>query len=169
MLRSSLICFSDQLAEFQVGLAKLALRSSYLSSSEVISNNLSFRRLFLMPILFSIPFFKWKAFVECVINFILWWLLQVFGAIQQALLRVPHYPESHNLNGLICESRCDYQSAITSYRLARCALISSTVESSEAHARDVSMNLARSLCMVMLCISSWSIWLFLAIVLLKII
>ncbi|KAL7128860.1 hypothetical protein ABFS83_13G022300 [Erythranthe nasuta] len=93
------------LAEFQVGLAKLALHSSYLSSSEV------------------------------------------FGAIQQALLRVPDYPESHNLNGLVCESRSDYQSAITSYRLARCALKSFEDESSISHVTDVSINLARSLCM----------------------
>ncbi|KAL3647168.1 hypothetical protein CASFOL_008136 [Castilleja foliolosa] len=93
------------LAEFQVGLAKLALRSCYLSSSEV------------------------------------------FGAIQQALLRVPHYPESHNLNGLVCESRSDYQSAITSYRLARCALISFVNESPESYLTDISINLARSLCM----------------------
>ncbi|KAL8474407.1 hypothetical protein ACS0TY_031035 [Phlomoides rotata] len=93
------------LAEFQVGLAKLALHSSYLSSSEV------------------------------------------FGAIQQALLRVPHYPESHNLNGLVCESRSDYPSAITSYRLARCALKSFAGESSESHLIDISINLARSLCM----------------------
>ncbi|GER43136.1 tetratricopeptide repeat protein [Striga asiatica] len=93
------------LADFQVGLAKLAFHSSYLSSSEV------------------------------------------FGAIQQALLRVPHYPESHNLNGLICESRSDYQSAITSYRLARCALISFSGELSELHLKDISINMARSLCM----------------------
>ncbi|KAI3457257.1 hypothetical protein Pfo_013920 [Paulownia fortunei] len=92
------------LAEFQVGLAKLALHSSYLSSSEV------------------------------------------FGAIQQALQRVPHYPESHNLNGLVCESRSDYQSAITSFRLARCALISFAGESLESHLTDTSINLARSLC-----------------------
>ncbi|KAL0347956.1 UNVERIFIED_CONTAM: Tetratricopeptide repeat protein SKI3 [Sesamum angustifolium] len=93
------------LAEFQVGLAKLAMHSSYLSSSEV------------------------------------------FGAIQQSLQRVPHYPESHNLNGLVCESRSDYQGAITSYRLARCALISFAGESSESYLRDISINLARSLCM----------------------
>ncbi|PIN19633.1 TPR repeat-containing protein [Handroanthus impetiginosus] len=93
------------LAEFQVGLAKLALHSSYLSSSEV------------------------------------------FGAIQQALQRVPNYPEAHNLNGLVCESRSDYQSAITSYGLAQCALISFAGESSESQLRDISINLARSLCM----------------------
>ncbi|KAK4424686.1 Tetratricopeptide repeat protein SKI3 [Sesamum alatum] len=86
------------LAEFQVGLAKLALHSTCLSSSE-------------------------------------------------SLQRVPHYPESHNLNGLVCESRSDYQSAITSYRLARCALISFAGESSESHLKDISINLARSLCM----------------------
>lgn len=93
------------LAEFQVGLAKLALHSSELSSSEV------------------------------------------FAAIQQALLRVPHYPESHNLNGLVCESRSDYHSAAASYRLARCALKSFADETSESHLLDVSINLARSLCM----------------------
>ncbi|XP_051140393.1 tetratricopeptide repeat protein SKI3 [Andrographis paniculata] len=93
------------LAEFQVGLAKLALSSTYLSSSEV------------------------------------------FGAIQQALQRVPQYPESHNLAGLVCESRSDYESAITSYRLARCALVSFADESSESHLLDISINLARSLCM----------------------
>ncbi|KAG8386967.1 hypothetical protein BUALT_Bualt03G0203700 [Buddleja alternifolia] len=92
------------LAEFQVGLAKLALNSSNLSSSEV------------------------------------------FGGIRQALQRVPHYPESHNLNGLACESRSDYQSAITSYRLARCALTSFASEASESYLTDVSINLARSLC-----------------------
>ncbi|KAH6780547.1 Tetratricopeptide repeat superfamily protein [Perilla frutescens var. hirtella] len=92
-------------AEFQVGLAKLALHSSYLSSSEV------------------------------------------FAAIQQALLRVPHYPESHNLNGLVCESRSDYQSAVASYRLARCALKSFAGESSESNLNNISINLARSLCM----------------------
>ncbi|KAK4486866.1 hypothetical protein RD792_006174 [Penstemon davidsonii] len=92
------------LAEFQVGLAKVALQSSYLQSSEV------------------------------------------FGAIQQALQHVPHNPETHNLNGLICESRSDYLSAITSYRLARCALISYAVESSESYLNEISINLARSLC-----------------------
>ncbi|KAL1560754.1 tetratricopeptide repeat protein SKI3 isoform X2 [Salvia divinorum] len=92
-------------ADFQVGLAKLALHSSCLSSSEV------------------------------------------FAAIQQALLRIPHYPESHNLNGLVCESRSDYQGAVASYRLARYALKYFGDETSEYHLDDISINLARSLCM----------------------
>lgn len=92
------------LAEFQIGLAKLALQSGYLQSSEV------------------------------------------FGAIRHALQRAPHYPESHNLNGLVCESRGDYQSAITSYRLARCAIRYFAGELSVSFLKDISINLARSLC-----------------------
>ncbi|XP_073289735.1 tetratricopeptide repeat protein SKI3 isoform X1 [Primulina huaijiensis] len=93
------------LAEFQIGLAKLALNSGQLSSSEV------------------------------------------FGAIKQALMRAPEYPESHNLNGLACESKSDYENAITSYKLARCALKSFAAESAEPCLKDISINLARSLCM----------------------
>ncbi|KAG6407029.1 hypothetical protein SASPL_130011 [Salvia splendens] len=92
-------------ADFQIGLAKLALHSSCLSSSEV------------------------------------------FAAIQQALLHIPHYPEAHNLNGLVCESRSDYQGAVASYRLARYALKYFADETSESHSDDISINLARSLCM----------------------
>ncbi|EPS62470.1 hypothetical protein M569_12320, partial [Genlisea aurea] len=92
-------------AEFQVGLANLALRSHCLSS------------------------------------------LEVFGAIQRALERLPQYPESHNLNGLVCESRSDYRSAVTAYRLARYALAYANSESTESLQRDISINLARSLCM----------------------
>ncbi|KZV41355.1 tetratricopeptide repeat protein 37 [Dorcoceras hygrometricum] len=95
----------DQLAEFQIGLSKLALYSGQLSSSEV------------------------------------------FGAIKQALLRAPEYPESHNLNGLVCESRHDYENAITAYKLARCALKSFAAESAERCQKDISINLARSLCL----------------------
>ncbi|XP_048331542.1 tetratricopeptide repeat protein SKI3 isoform X2 [Ziziphus jujuba] len=91
------------LVEFQIGLAKLALVSGHISSS------------------------------------------QVFGAIRQAMQRAPHYPECHNLNGLFCESRFDYQSAIASYRLARFALISFSGNVSKSHVRDISINLARSL------------------------
>lgn len=91
------------LAEFQIGIAKLALHSGHLASSEV------------------------------------------FTAIQQALQLAPHYPESHNLNGLVCESRTDYQSAITSFRLARFALRSSE-KHSKTFLKDISVNLARSLC-----------------------
>uniref|UniRef100_A0A5B7C540 Tetratricopeptide repeat protein SKI3 n=1 Tax=Davidia involucrata TaxID=16924 RepID=A0A5B7C540_DAVIN len=91
------------LAEFQIGLAKLALLSGHLSSS------------------------------------------LVFGAIQQALQRAPHHPESHNMNGLVCEARFDYHSAASSYRLARCAISTFEGKVPKSHLRDVSINLARSL------------------------
>lgn len=92
------------LAEFQIGLAKLALFSGHLSSS------------------------------------------QVFGAIQQAIQHAPQYPESHNLYGLVCEARFDYQSAAAAYRLARCAICSFPDSVPKSHTRDISLNLARSLC-----------------------
>ncbi|GAV65799.1 TPR_1 domain-containing protein/TPR_11 domain-containing protein [Cephalotus follicularis] len=91
------------LAEFQVGLAKLALVSGHLSSS------------------------------------------QVFGAIQQAVQRAPHYPESHNLKGLVCEARFDYQAANASYRLARCTISISSETVPKSCFQDISINLARSL------------------------
>ncbi|KAF3446960.1 hypothetical protein FNV43_RR12140 [Rhamnella rubrinervis] len=91
------------LAEFQIGLAKLALVSGHLSSS------------------------------------------QVFGAIRQAIQRAPHYPECHNLNGLSCESRFDYRSAVASYRLARYAVSNTSSNVSKSLIRDISINLARSL------------------------
>ncbi|KAL2349572.1 hypothetical protein Fmac_003572 [Flemingia macrophylla] len=91
------------LAEFQLGLSKLALLSGHLSSS------------------------------------------QVFGAIQQAVQHSPHYPESHNLYGLICEARNDYRSAATFYRLARHAINIGSLSIQNSHMRDISINLARSL------------------------
>ncbi|KAL9445641.1 hypothetical protein AB3S75_013513 [Citrus x aurantiifolia] len=91
------------LAEFQIGLAKLAKLSGHLSSS------------------------------------------QVFGAVQQAIQRGPHYPESHNLYGLVCEARSDYQAAVVSYRLARYAISSSSGTVPNSHFQDISINLARSL------------------------
>ncbi|CAJ2651089.1 unnamed protein product [Trifolium pratense] len=91
------------LAEFQIGLTKLALLSGHLSSS------------------------------------------QVFGAIQQAVQHSPHYPESHNLHGLVCEARKDYKSAATFYRLARHAFSIGSQSNQNSHIRDVSINLARSL------------------------
>lgn len=90
------------LPEFQMGLAKLALISGQLSSSEV------------------------------------------FGPILQALHQAPQYPESHNLLGLVCEARHDYLSAITSYKLARCALNTSSGDSQNLV--DISINLARTFC-----------------------
>ncbi|OMP02501.1 Tetratricopeptide TPR-1 [Corchorus capsularis] len=71
---------------------------------------------------------------------------QVFGAIQQAVQRAPHYHESHNLNGLVCEARFHFEAAIASYRLARYATINSSGTVSKSHLKDVSTNLARSLC-----------------------
>ncbi|XP_014520682.1 tetratricopeptide repeat protein SKI3 isoform X3 [Vigna radiata var. radiata] len=91
------------LAEFQLGLTKLALLSGHLSSS------------------------------------------QVFGAIQQAVQHSPHYPESHNLYGLVCEARNDYESAATFYRLARHAFNVGSWSIQNTHMRDISINLARTL------------------------
>ncbi|KAG4404033.1 hypothetical protein GLYMA_01G245200v4 [Glycine max] len=91
------------LAEFQLGLTKLALLSGHLSSS------------------------------------------QVFGAIQQAVQLSPHYPESHNLHGLVCEARNDYKSASTFYRLARHAINIGSRSIHNSHIREISINLARSL------------------------
>ncbi|KAL5778461.1 hypothetical protein ACOSP7_011387 [Xanthoceras sorbifolium] len=70
---------------------------------------------------------------------------QVFGAIQQAIHRAPYYPESHNMYGLVCEARFDYQAAVASYRLARCAIKSSADTIPKSHYQDISINLARSL------------------------
>ncbi|KAF4367677.1 tetratricopeptide repeat protein SKI3 [Cannabis sativa] len=91
------------LAEFQIGLAKLAVISGHLSNP------------------------------------------QVFGAIRQAVQRAPQYPESHNLKGLVCEARFEYQTAATSYRLARCALTNLSTGFTKSQIRDISINLARSL------------------------
>ncbi|OUZ99531.1 Tetratricopeptide repeat-containing domain [Macleaya cordata] len=93
------------LAEFQIGLGKIAVLSGHLSSP------------------------------------------QVFGAIRQAVHRAPHYPESHNLNGLVYEARFDYQSAIASYRLARYAISNFASKTPESHICDISINLARAFCM----------------------
>ncbi|XP_010270637.1 PREDICTED: tetratricopeptide repeat protein SKI3 [Nelumbo nucifera] len=92
------------LAEFQIGLGKLAFDSGQLVSS------------------------------------------QVFAAIQQAVQHAPHCPEAHNLNGLICEARSDYESAISAYKLAQCAISTLAISAPKSHFYDVSINLARSLC-----------------------
>lgn len=91
------------IADYQIGLANLALLSGNLSSS------------------------------------------QVFGAVRQALQRAPHYPESYNLNGLVYEARHDYQTAAAFYRLAQRA-ICALGRGSNSSLRDISTNLARSLC-----------------------
>ncbi|GFZ10585.1 tetratricopeptide repeat (TPR)-like superfamily protein [Actinidia rufa] len=71
---------------------------------------------------------------------------QVFGSIQQAVQRAPNYPESHNMNGLVCEARFDYQTAAGAYRLALCAATTFAGKVPKSHIRDISINLARSLC-----------------------
>ncbi|KAK8580743.1 hypothetical protein V6N12_070998 [Hibiscus sabdariffa] len=91
------------LADFQIGLAQLALHSGNLSSS------------------------------------------QVFGAIQQAVQRAPHYHESHNLNGLVHEARLHFEAAVASYRLARHAINFSLGTVLKSHLKDITTNLARSL------------------------
>ncbi|KAK6939145.1 hypothetical protein RJ641_032653 [Dillenia turbinata] len=92
-------------AEFQIGLGKLAQPSGHLSSSKV------------------------------------------FGAIRQAVQRAPHYPETHNLNGLISEAHFNFRSAAAYYRLARHATSTFTGSVPKSNLRDISINLARSLCL----------------------
>ncbi|CAN4093790.1 unnamed protein product [Withania somnifera] len=72
---------------------------------------------------------------------------EAFGAIQQALQRAPQYPESHNLKGLVCEARSDYDSAVASYRLARHAARAFAGRLSKSYPADIAINLTRSLCM----------------------
>ncbi|KAM3236778.1 tetratricopeptide repeat protein SKI3 isoform X1 [Capsicum annuum] len=71
---------------------------------------------------------------------------EAFGAIQQALQRAPQYPESHNLKGLVCEARSDYDSAVASYRLARVAARVFAGKLPKSYLADISINLTRSLC-----------------------
>jgi hypothetical protein len=71
-------------------------------------------------------------------------------AVRQAVQRAPHYPESHNINGLVSEVRSDFQSAIASYRQAKFALdmMRNSKTDCRCHIADISVNLARSLCKV---------------------
>lgn len=80
--------------------------------------------------------------------------LQVFEAIMQAVERTPHYPESHNLKGLVWEARFDYLSAAASYKLARCGVTDSSSSVSKSQISDITINLARSLSKVNLCLLS---------------
>ncbi|CAK9325078.1 unnamed protein product [Citrullus colocynthis] len=73
---------------------------------------------------------------------------QVFGAIRQAVQLAPCYPESYNLNGLAFEAQLDYQSAVAAYRLAHLTISHFSDRVPRSHVRDISINLARSLCMV---------------------
>ncbi|CAI0434743.1 unnamed protein product, partial [Linum tenue] len=70
---------------------------------------------------------------------------QVYAAIMQAVQRSPQSAEAHNLNGLACEARFEYESAVASYRISRCVMHNSSCKSSKSHFRDITINLARSL------------------------
>ncbi|CAM8996201.1 unnamed protein product [Rhodiola kirilowii] len=65
---------------------------------------------------------------------------------QQAVLHAPQNPESHNLNGLVLEAHENYTSAAESFRLARFSLLTCSENLSKLHIRDITTNLARSLC-----------------------
>ncbi|CAM8996200.1 unnamed protein product [Rhodiola kirilowii] len=67
-------------------------------------------------------------------------------ASQQAVLHAPQNPESHNLNGLVLEAHENYTSAAESFRLARFSLLTCSENLSKLHIRDITTNLARSLC-----------------------
>ncbi|KAH9287903.1 hypothetical protein KI387_032020, partial [Taxus chinensis] len=90
-------------AEFQLGLAKLAASTGHLQSSKVLA------------------------------------------AIEQAVQRAPHLPESHNLSGLVWESRRNFQRAIVGYKHARYALEHFDGSPPSCH-YAASLNLARVLC-----------------------
>ncbi|PWA48844.1 tetratricopeptide repeat (TPR)-like superfamily protein [Artemisia annua] len=65
-----------------------------------------------------------------------------FGPIRQALHHASQYPECHNLLGLVYEARCDYLSAIASYKVARGAVIISSGDTQKL--LNISVNLART-------------------------
>lgn len=71
--------------------------------------------------------------------------------------RAPQYPESHNLKGLVCEARGDYESAVASYRLARLAARVFAGKVLKSYPADISINLTRSLCMVIYFITSFQV------------
>lgn len=91
-------------AEFQLGLGKLAASTGQLQSSKVLA------------------------------------------ALEQAVQRAPHCPESHNLSGLVWESRGYFLCAILSYKRARYAMQHFGGQSKSLSYYDVSFNLARALC-----------------------
>ncbi|GLJ53491.1 hypothetical protein SUGI_1141270 [Cryptomeria japonica] len=90
-------------AEFQLGLTKLAVSTGHLQSSKVLA------------------------------------------AIEQAVQRAPHLPESHNLSGLVWESRQNFQRATVSYKRARYAL-EKFGRAPQSCYYDISLNLVRALC-----------------------
>ncbi|CAN8240206.1 unnamed protein product [Cochlearia groenlandica] len=70
---------------------------------------------------------------------------QIFACIEQAVQHTPDYPESHNLHGLVCETRHNYHTAIASYRLALAAMSVCPDDSVKSHVGKISINLVRSL------------------------
>jgi superkiller protein 3 len=81
-------------------------------------------------------------------------------AVRQAVHRGPHYPESHNINGLVSEVRSDFQSAIRFYQQARFAIgmMYNSKSDNKCALADVSVNLARSLCKVSVLHCYFHIW-----------
>eukprot|EP01018_Ginkgo_biloba_P009368 Gb_35868 [translate_table: standard] len=73
-------------------------------------------------------------------------LSKVFAAVQQAVQRAPHHPESHNLSGLVWESRWNFQRAIVDYKRARYALELFGGSAQSSSYNYVSHNLARVYC-----------------------
>ncbi|KAG6542180.1 hypothetical protein Mapa_016412 [Marchantia paleacea] len=74
--------------------------------------------------------------------------VEVYAALQQAVHHAPHRAEAHNLKGLSCESRGDYEGAIKAFRLARCLVTFSTDTESGPSYKNLAVctNLARALC-----------------------
>lgn len=76
--------------------------------------------------------------------------VQVYAAVEQAVLQAPHRPEVHNFKGLVCELRGNYPSAIAAFQISRAALDYGPVVlrpgllNHKKHA--ASINLARALC-----------------------
>ena len=78
--------------------------------------------------------------------------VQVYAAIDQAVLQAPERPEVHNLKGLLCELRGEYTSAILAFQTSRAALESNVVllspHSVNVKRCAITINLARCLCKV---------------------
>jgi hypothetical protein len=145
---------NEQAVEVQLGLGKLAARTQQLQAAEVSSLIQSF--------VAAVIGFGLSVFVTDVV-----WVgypiltsqrskelafpLQVYTAVEQAVLHAPHRAEAHNLRGLVCESRGDNGASIKSFLLARYALSlasSATSASFREESLAVSLNLARVLCKV---------------------
>ena len=82
----------------------------------------------------------------------LFMFMQVYAAVDQAVLQAPQQPEVHNLKGLLCELRGEYSSAILAFQTSRAALESNVVllspHSVNVKRCAITINLARCLCKV---------------------